>query len=115
MSGVPVDVVVELLMTNFRFDLGGVDHPYWVRLDSLGHKIVEADTAKELRSKVRAYVESLVPKPKLLNECEEGVEYLMVETPRRVCREFIYAVDVERQQRIARADTVQVIQPVEVK
>jgi len=111
----PIDVVVDLLMANCTFNKGQCDHPYWIRMDCNGWRIAEADSQRELRSKVREYLLTLAPKPKLLSECEEGVEYLMVETPRRVCREFIYAVDVEKQQRIARADQVQVIQPVEVK
>lgn len=110
----PIDVVVELLMANCQ-EYGEYGHESDMSVDlPCGTKISDT-TSKRLHSKVREYLLTLVPKPKLLSECEEGVEYLMVETPRRVCREFIYAVDVERQQRIARADQVQVIQPVEVK
>ena len=109
----PIDVVVELLMlnVNYRDDDDCVD--LCLSVDPLVMRTGES--MNDLRSRVREYLLTLVSKPKLLSECEEGVEYLMVETPRRVYREFIYAVNVERQQRIARADKVQVIQPVEVQ
>lgn len=110
---IPIDTVVELLMlnVNYRDDDDCID----VCLSTDPLVIRAGESMSELRSKVRDYLLTLVPKPKLLSECEEGQEYLTVETPRRVCRVFIYAVDVERQQRIARADQVQVVQPVEVQ
>ena len=67
----PIDVVVELLMANYTFDKGQCDHPYWIRMDSNGWRIVEADSRDELRTKVRDYLLTLVPKPVLLSECEE--------------------------------------------
>lgn len=111
---IPIDTVVELLMGFSDVDINdNSDDPgeYIV----VSGELIKATSPDDLRAKVREYLLTLVPKQVLLSECEEGKEYMMVGTPRRVYRAFIYAVDVEKQQRIARADQVQVIQPVEVK
>lgn len=60
MSGyLPIETVVELLMANYTYSKGQCDHPYWIRMDCNGWRIVEADSLNELRTKLRTYLETL--------------------------------------------------------
>ena len=66
----PIDVVVELLMlnVNYRDDDDCVD--LCLSVDPLVMRTGES--MNDLRTKVREYLLTLVPKPVLLSECEEG-------------------------------------------
>ena len=65
----PIDVVVELLMlnVNYRDDDDCVD--LCLSVDPLVMRTGES--MNDLRTKVREYLLTLVPKPVLLSECEE--------------------------------------------
>lgn len=113
----PVDLMVELLMLNVRHvDLDdGTGVMVTVSVDPL--LVFTAQTASEIRTTIRSYLQSLVPPPKLLSECEEDVATHCEFNPEKfkvlAKREGDYAVgafgDV-----IGIASDFQVIQPVEV-
>jgi hypothetical protein len=109
----PIETVVDLLMANYQ-ENGECGHEsdMWIDLPS-GATISDA-TSKRLRTKVREYLLTLVPKPKLLSECEE---YKNVTTQGetivyRVGKDVYRSVDNTW---VGYADQVRVIQPVEVQ
>lgn len=110
----PIDVVVELLMANYQ-ENGECGHEsdMWIDLPS-GATISDA-TSKRLRTKVREYLLTLVPKPVLLSECEER-QYVTgrYQPGISVMRdgEFAYEADGTC---AGLAKDFQVIQPVEVQ
>lgn len=110
---IPIEAVVDLLMTNCSEDNCGLMCRYWVILSE--ERTIEALSLGELRTKVRTYLQSLVPPPKLLSECEEGKPY-MVSHVSAVVRDNkgAYRVDRTYTAFVGSACDFQVIQPVEV-
>lgn len=112
---IPIDVVVELLIEgvmddiDYDFENDGSQKLIGVYV-SVGGSVIAAPDVGQLRSKVRAYVESLVPQPKLLSECEEGVWFESLQPVQRYGNRAFnpYGID------IGHVSDFQVIQPVEV-
>lgn len=111
---IPIDVVVELLMIHGRFEEKDSPFDEWSLEIGFG-KFVYADTSEDLTAKVRTYLQSLVPTPKLLSECEE-FEYLSCQYQPGIGvmrdGEFAYEADGTCG---GLAKDFQVIQPVEVQ
>lgn len=106
---IPVDTVVELLMAN------SIKWHNWYTVDyaeGIGFRL-GASTKDELRTKVREYLLTLVPKPVLLSECEE-YKGSSVNEPIMVYRVGKFAYRSEDNRWYGYADMCQVIQPVEV-
>ena len=100
----PIETVVELLIENAApAKCGGGQI-------MLGGELYDSLREDDLRGYIRTYLESLVPAPKLLSECEEGVWF---ESTRSVQRYKEHAYDPGGVI-IGRASSIQVIQPAEV-
>ncbi|CAB4162636.1 hypothetical protein UFOVP785_75 [uncultured Caudovirales phage] len=97
----PVDLLVELLMENLP------NNWMW----TLDGKSVSGSSRDELEKEVRTYLESLVPDPKLLSECEEGVRY-ECDGGEVLYRRGESAINMHGYHHEF-ADKIQVIQPVE--
>lgn len=98
----PVDVVADLLMKCAYLTKNG-----WC------HAIVEGASPSqcELREKIRSHLQSLVPPPKLLSECEEWDDQPVAV---RCYRLGDNALTLEYAATIGKAKDFRVIQPVEV-
>lgn len=103
---IPIEAVVDLLMTNCSEDNCGLMCRYWVILSE--ERTIEALSLGELRTKVRTYLQSLVPAPKLLSECEEFKPQLV---PMAVYRCGNGAYDQRLNQYLDLASLFQVIPP----
>lgn len=107
----PIDVVVDLLMANCQ-EYGEYGHESDMCVDlPCGTKISDT-TSKRLRTKVRNYLLTLVPKPKLLSECEAGVEVLIAYPAKKV---HPMAFCAKTGRNLGLASGYKVIQPVEVQ
>lgn len=107
----PIETVVELLMVHSYPTIAA---PTVYRVEVRDFDTLQADSPEDLRTKVRDYLLTLVPKPVLLSECEE---YKNVTTQDetivyRVGKDVYRSVD---NMWVGYADRVQVIQPVEVQ
>lgn len=107
---IPIETVVDLLMQNasqeqrrpWRWFVGTTDPTVFVY----------AEDGDELRSKVREYLLTLVPKPVMLSECEEGTEFLIAYPVKRI---HPMAFCAKTGVNLGLASGFQVIQPVEVQ
>ena len=106
----PIETVVGLLMAN-AFMCSHASYGVYVRLDSADGCLITSTSKIDLRTKVRTYLQSLVPKPKLLSECEAFKPQLV---PMAVYRCGNGAYDQRLNQYLDLASLFQVIQPVEV-
>lgn len=111
----PVDLMVELLMANRQSYIRSGVEVSWVYVDQEKVKIIEAYHYGQLAIRIREYLQSLVPTPKLLSECEE-FEYLSCQYQPGIGvmrdGEFAYEADGTCG---GLAKDFQVIQPVEVQ
>lgn len=108
----PIDVVVELLMANCQ-EYGEYGHESDMCVDlPCGTKISDT-TSKRLRTKVREYLLTLVPKPMLLSECEEFKTVDVFRSIKAHRERGDAFSDDDRW--IGNASDFQVIQPVEVQ
>lgn len=71
---IPIETVVELLIANRSWDRDA-HHVIW---DTKGAILTHAETVDELRTEVKAHIQTLVPVPKLLSECEESSSSFVV-------------------------------------
>lgn len=119
----PIETVVELLMTGSWNDV-----TYWAVMiprpkTGLSPLRITADTESDLRTKVREYLLTLVPKPVLLSECEEGKPCVRINRFGEwsvVVREGMSAYSMHNRPALRQlidkdANRVKVIQPVEVQ
>ncbi|CAB4178087.1 hypothetical protein UFOVP1004_57 [uncultured Caudovirales phage] len=97
---VPIETVVELLMENLP------NNWMW----TLDGKSVSGSSRDELEKAVRTYLETLVPAPKLLSECEEFVWFL--DTDGTPVRRVGDSVDYPMFTSITSPDQIKVFQPV---
>ena len=103
----PIETVVDLLMENASpAKCGGGQI-------MLGGELYDSLREDDLRGYIRTYIQSLVPAPKLLSECEEW-KLAEVEWSTKAYRngDDAYSDD---DQWIGKASDFQVIQPVEVQ
>ena len=113
---IPIETVVDLLMQNAGVNIMGDGY---VRL---GEATIVAKTRQELGNKIKAYLSTLSPKPKLLSECEEGKPCVRVNRYGEwgvVVREGMSAYSMHDKPALRQlidkdANRVKVIQPVEV-
>lgn len=76
----PIETVVGLLMCFHKSDLSvSSGDEYFLCLSV--EQTLYGRTKEELRSSIRTYLKSLVPAPKLLSECEEGMCFTGRYTP----------------------------------
>lgn len=109
----PIETVVELLMTGSWNDV-----TYWAVMiprpkTGLSPLRITADTESDLRTKVREYLLTLVPKPMLLSECEEFKTVDVFRSIKAHRERGDAFSDDDRW--IGNASDFQVIQPVEVQ
>lgn len=69
---IPIETVVELLIENAAPAKCGGGQV------TLGGEVYDSLQVDQLRGYIRDYLQSLVPKPVKLSECEEGVRYACV-------------------------------------
>ena len=108
----PIDVAVDAIMSNADHgECGGV---YVYVKDSLDGEIV-AESMDELAAKVRSHLQSLVPPPVMLSECEEHKTFnIGYSIPAYRKGLYAYCDDDGCAEMLGMASGFQVIQPVEV-